>query len=144
MDVLLHNKTRMTKLLKTQENFCNADANVSGDADAQLLMLIFPDGPAKLQQLQKSRYRKLNLSIILISLLNSRLISLKQENLARRWRTAWRFQIFLMASHLFLFIRDVLYAHTRQHKKILCCTKSCCVNKKKYFTQKLTLCNKII
>ena len=33
----------------------------------------------------------MNLSIILISLLNSRLISLKQENLARRWRTGWRF-----------------------------------------------------
>ena len=30
----------------------------------------------------------------------------------------------------FLFIHDVLYAHIRQHKKILCCTKNCCVNKK--------------
>ena len=40
------------------------------------------------------------------------------------------FQIFLMAAHLFLFIHDVPYAHIRQHKKILCCTKNCCVNKK--------------
>ena len=48
------------------------------------------------------------------------LISLKLKNLARRWITAWRFQIFLMATHLFVFIHDVLYAH-RQHKNMLCC-----------------------
>ena len=29
------------------------------------------------------------------------------------------FQIFLMATHLLLFIHDVLYAYFRQHKKIL-------------------------
>ena len=29
-----------------------------------------------------------------------------------------------------VFIRDVLYAHNRQHKKILCCTKNYCVIKK--------------
>ena len=72
------------------------------------------------------------------------MISLKPENLARRWRIVWHFQIFLMATDLFLFIRDVLYAHIRQHKKILCCTNNCCVNKKKCFTWKLTLRNKII
>ena len=30
----------------------------------------------------------------------------------------------------YLYREDVLCAHIRQHKKILCCTKSCCVNKK--------------
>ena len=47
-----------------------------------------------------------------------------------RWRTAWRFQIFLIATHLFLFIHDVLYAHIRLHKKILCCTKTVVSTKK--------------
>ena len=28
---------------------------------------------------------------------------------------------------------DVIYAHIRQHKKVLYCTKNCCVNKKSIF-----------
>ena len=28
---------------------------------------------------------------------------------------------------------DVIYAHIRQHKKVLYCTKNCCVNKKNIF-----------
>ena len=69
---IINLKRQKLKLLKAKQNVCNADANVIADADAQLLMLMFSNGPAKLQLLQKSRYRKLNLSIILISLLNSR------------------------------------------------------------------------
>ena len=72
------------------------------------------------------------------------MISLKLENLARMWRIAWRFQIFLIATDLFLFIRDAVYAHIRQYKKILCCTNNCCVHKKKCFIWKLTLRNKIM
>ena len=53
----------------------------------------------------------------------------QSELCTERWRTAWPFQIFLIATHLLLFIHDVLYAHIRLHKKILCCTKNCCVNK---------------
>ena len=37
---------------------------------------------------------------------------------------------FLIATHLFFFIHDVLYAHIRQHKKILCCTKTVVSTKK--------------
>ena len=37
---------------------------------------------------------------------------------------------FLRTTHLFLFIHDILYVHIRQHKKILCCTKNYCVNRK--------------
>ena len=51
MDVLLHNKPQKTKITtsKTKWDFCNANANVSADADAQLLMQIFSNGPAKLK-----------------------------------------------------------------------------------------------
>ena len=47
------------------------------------------------------------------------MISPKWENLTRRWRTAWCLPIFLMATHLFLFIHDVLYARILYmlHKK---------------------------
>ena len=41
--------------------------------------------------------------------------SLKLQNWAIRWRTAWRFQIFLMAIHLFHF------------SFCTCCTKNCYV-----------------
>ena len=54
----------------------------------------------------------------------------QSELCMEKWRTAWRFQIFLIATHLFLFIHDVLYAHIRQHKKILCCTKTVVSTKK--------------
>ena len=48
-----------------------------------------------------------------------------------------------MATHLFLFIHD---GHIRQHKKILCCTKTIVSNKRNIwnFYVKLTLRNKII
>ena len=49
------------------------------------------------------------------------LISLKFKYQDRRWKTAWRFQIFLMATHLCLFIHDILYDHIlyELHKKLL-------------------------
>ena len=49
------------------------------------------------------------------------LISLKFKYQVRRWKTAWRFQIFLMATHLCLFIHDILYDHIlyELHKKLL-------------------------
>ena len=49
------------------------------------------------------------------------LISLKFKYQVRRWKTAWRFQIFLMAAHLCLFIHDILYDHIlyELHKKFL-------------------------
>ena len=55
MHVLLYNKPRKTKIKtsKGKIKFCNADANVSADADAQLLMPIFPNGAAKLQKVQQ-------------------------------------------------------------------------------------------
>ena len=56
---------------------------------------------------------------------------------------AWCFQIFLMATHLFFFIHDVLYAHIRQHKKMLCSTKNCFVNKK-IFRIEVSVATKII
>ena len=61
------------------------------------------------------------------------MISLKLENPARRWRTAWRFQIFLMGTHLFLYINDVLYAHIRQHKQTCVAQKTVASTKKKIF-----------
>ena len=48
---------------------------------------------------------------LIFLLFYSCLISLKLENLGRRWGTAPRFQIFLMVTYLF--IHDVLYAHIR-------------------------------
>ena len=49
------------------------------------------------------------------------LISLKFKYQVRRWKTAWRFQIFLMGTHLCLFIHDILYDHIlyELHKKLL-------------------------
>ena len=49
------------------------------------------------------------------------LISLKFKYQVRRWKTAWRFQIFLMVTHLCLFIHDILYDHIlyELHKKFL-------------------------
>ena len=49
------------------------------------------------------------------------MISLKFKYQVRRWKTAWRFQIFLMATHLCLFIHDILYDHIlyELHKKFL-------------------------
>ena len=38
-----------------------------------------------------------------------------------------------------LFIHNVLYAHFRQHKKILCCTKNCCVNKKIFHIEEVNV-----
>ena len=58
----------------------------------------------------------------------------KARNSSQKVENSMDFQIFLMAAHLFLFIHDVPYAHIRQHKKILCCTKNCCVKQNKYFT----------
>ena len=49
------------------------------------------------------------------------LIFLKFKYQVRRWKTAWRFQIFLMVTHLCLFIHDILYDHIlyELHKKLL-------------------------
>ena len=68
----------------------------------------------------------------------------QSELCTERWWTAWRFQIFLIATHLFFFIHDVLYAHIRLHKEILCCTKNCCVNKKNISHRSWCCANKIM
>ena len=44
-----------------------------------------------------------------------------------------RFQVFLMATHLFLFIHDVLYSHIRQHEKMLRYTKKLLCQQKAIF-----------
>ena len=80
---------------------------------------------------------------LIFLLFYSCLISLKLENLGRRWRTAPRFQIFLMVTYLF--IHDVLYAHIRlDSTKKPCHAQKTVVSTKKYYTWKLTLRNKIM
>ena len=70
--------------------------------------------------------------------------NVQSELCTERWRTARRFQIFLIATHLFVFILYVLYAHIRQHKKNFVLHKKLLCQQKKYFTQKLMLHNKIM
>ena len=90
------------------------------------------------------------------------MISQKLENRARRWRTAWHFQTFLMTTNLFLLIRDILYIpclhsvlavqkncySTKKknshkvmlHTKIVWVTKRCVAETKKCYTQKRDSC----
>ena len=130
MDVLHHNKPRKTKIkdLKGKIKFLQCRFRVNADADADISAQSCETTVTTkilLQEIESALFLEYSQSFK-----QSYLISPKLENLARMWRIAWRFQIFLMATDPFLFIRDVLYAHIRQHKKILRCTNNCCVNKK--------------
>ena len=58
------------------------------------------------------------------------MISLWLENLARRWRVAWRFQIFLMATDLFLFTQ-MLFMLTLGSTKKSCIAQKTVVSTKK-------------
>ena len=66
---LLHNKPRKTKIKTSKGKIKFLQCRYR--RQLPMLMPIFPKGPAKLQELLKSTYRKLSLSIIL-TLLNSR------------------------------------------------------------------------
>ena len=60
-------------------------------------------------------------------------ISLKLENRARRWRTAWCFKFFLNTSRFAFFIDDSFMLSFRLHFFFLIYalhTKPCCANKK--------------
>ena len=69
------------------------------------------------------------------------MISQKLENRARRWRTAWHFQTFLMTTNLFLLIRDILYIPCLY--SVLAVQKNCYSTKKKN-SHKVMLRTKIV
>ena len=64
------------------------------------------------------------------------MISLKLEDRVGRWWTAWRFQIFLAATHLLLFFHDILYTHILQllHKKLFCVAQNTSLRQRKNIT----------
>ena len=74
------------------------------------------------------------------------LIPVKLENRTRKWRTAWRLQIFLMATHFSLFtVFAMLTFCTCCTKNVTCCTKNRFVStKKEIFHIEVMLLNKIM
>ena len=68
------------------------------------------------------------------------MISLKLENKKPEGGEQVGFQIFLMATHVFLFIHAILYAHILYvlHRNLLHVAQKTVVSTKKYFTLKLT------
>ena len=136
MDVLHHNKPRKTKIkdLKGKIKFLQCRFRVNADVDADISAQSCETTVTTkilLQEIESALFLEYSQSFK-----QSYLISPKLENLARMWRIAWRFQIFLMATDPFLFIRDVLYAHIRQHKKS-CVAQTTVVSTKKMFHMKV-------
>ena len=118
------------KFRKAKQNFCNADAEVNADADADISKWSWEPTMSYLGKKNSGTENRVG-ALLNFQILFAFDFSLKLEIRARSCRTAWSFQIFLMATCLFLYSWCSSYKLcTCCTKNVTCCTKKCYVNKK--------------
>ena len=120
MDVLLHNKLQKAKI-----NTSKGKINFFQCRRQHQCRCLYIGTKIQVQKIECEHYSK-NFKAFKVFKVFAFDFS-KAKSQARRWRTAWCFQIFLMAVHLFLFM-------TIFFKLTFCmrCTKKCCVAQKNY------------
>ena len=92
----------------------------------------------KLFRYKNCRYRKLSLSIILRIFLCSKI-----RKSSKKVESSMAFSEFFMATHLFLFIHNILYAHIHK-KNVRCFTKTYVASSKQYISHRSYVATKIM